>query len=375
VLLLSNTTLGFEETTFGDWIYTEDWCSFCDKIYIRLEYDDKTRTTKCPKCGHTETYSEEDWKILQAQRYVCYRYMPGKYYFEELPIESIFRKYIRELNHEDWCSWLIHDYILARMRGNKVVQDKLRETATLVVERMGYDREPWNKLFEKMDANNIEIFNQVPQIVYEMVEKKFCSVTVDKKFHNIFNSYSHILASTYSYNRWKGDRVACWVAREINRICNEEKNTTHESFIDYYDYDPFLENYLSDVIEGKKKQLDLQETYIQWQLTLAEKFLERSNALVAIWDAYFALVAKLGIHTTWPPTNVAEFDANTVDNITKAIGEPILYELYDEVIELNYVDKKKACEFAKQFIEKIKEIIPNLTAENHKLKKALTYVS
>ncbi len=266
MLLLSNTTLGFEETTFADWIYTEDWCSFCDKIYIRLEYDDKTRTTKCPKCGHIETYTEEDWKILQAERYVCYQYMPGKYYFPELlTAEDIFRKYIRELNHEDWCSWLIHDYVLGRMRNNKTIQDKLREAAKITIEKMDYDPKPWNKLFEKMDAHDTKIFEQVPQILYEMVEKKFQEVVSKRELQELLDCYSDTIASAYSYSRWKGDRVACWVTREVNRLCEDEIKKKDEKLFDDYDYDPFLDDFITDVLTGRKREFDLQETYIQWQ--------------------------------------------------------------------------------------------------------------
>src|SRR5690606_22380590 len=112
-----------------------------------------------------------------------------------------------------------------------------------------------------------------------------------------------------------------------------------------------------------------------WQLKLAEKFLERSHPLVAVWDAYFALAAKLGIHTTWPPTKVAEFDAHTVENVAKAVGEPILYELYDEATELNSVDKIKACWYAKNFIEKVKDLLPKLVSVDQESKKSLAYVS
>jgi len=371
---LSNTTLGFEETTFADWIYTEDWCSFCDKIYIRLEYDDKTRTTKCPKCGHIETYSEEDWKILQAERYVCYQYMPGKYYFgEPLTAEDIFRKYIRELNHEDWCSWLIHDYVLGRMRNNKTIQDKLREAAKITIEKMDYDPKPWNKLFEKMDAHDAKIFEQVPQIIYEMVEKKFQEVTPKEKIQDEFKYYSDILANAYSYNRWKGDRVACWVTREVDKICNEENDVINESFFDYYDHDPFLEEFVLDVLEGRKKEVNLQESYIQWQLKLADKFLKNSNALVAVWDAYFALGFKLGTHDIWPLTKVADFDADTVEKVTEVIGEPALFTFYDKATEFNSVDKKKACYYAKSFIDKVREILPNIGSSTQE--KRLTYVS
>lgn len=372
---MSNITLGPEKAKFEEWTDSEDWCSPCGKKYVKLEYDDKTRMTKCPQCGHIESYSEDDWKILQTQRYVYYQYMPGKYYFRDLPTDSVFRKYLRELNHEDWCSWLIHDYVLARMRGDKAVQDRMREAAKLAVEKMSYDHKPWDKLFEKMDADDAEIFLQVPQIIYEAAEKKFREVIPEEKIQDVFIGYTNVLAIMYSYNRWKGDRVACWITREAERICNEERFTSDDAFLDYYDYDPFLENFIEDVLAERKKEFDLRETYIQWQLKLAEKFLQRSKALVAVWDAYFALTAKLGIHATWPPTKIIEFDAQTVESIAKLVGDTGLFELYNMATELNSIDERKACYYARKFIEKVKALLPKVVSVYQETEKSSAYVS
>jgi hypothetical protein len=83
--------------------------------------------------------------------------MPGQYFFSNLSIEEIFQKYLREQTHLDWSSWLMHDYLLAKMKQDKPTQDKLLETAKLVVKKMSYDAKPWKALFEKMDANDPEI--------------------------------------------------------------------------------------------------------------------------------------------------------------------------------------------------------------------------
>ena len=372
---MSNVTLGPEKTKFEEWTDSEDWCSICGKKYVKIEFDDKTRTTKCPQCGHVESYGEEDWRILQTQRYVYCQYMPGKYYFHDLPTDGIFRKYIRELNHEDWCSWLIHDYVLARMRGDKAVQDRMREAAKLAVEKMSYDHKPWDKLFEKMDATDAEIFLQVPQIIYEMAEKKFREVIPEEKIRDVFKSYVVSLASVYSYHRWKGNRVACWVTREMIRISDAEKGTSDESFLDYYDYDPFIESFTEDALAERKKEFDLRETYVQWQLKLAEKFLQQSKALVAVWDAYYALTAKLGIHATWPPAKIIEFDAQTVESIAKIVGDMGLFELYNMATDLNSIDETKACWYAKNFIEKVKELLPKVISVDQETEKSSAYVS
>jgi len=374
---MSNKTSGPEQAKFAEWTDSEDWCSLCGKLYVKLEYDDKTRTTKCPHCGHTETYGEGDWKSLQAQRYVYYQYMPGTYHFRDLSVENVFRKYMRELNHEDWCSWLIHDYVLARMQGDKAVQDRMREAAKLAVEKMSLDSKPWNKLFEKMDATDAEIFKQVPQIIYEMAEKKFREAIPEEKVQAVFKGYVDSLASMYSYHRWKGSRVACWVTREVVRICNEEDDSPREFFSDYYDYDPFLQGFEEDILAGRKREFDLRDTYIQWQLKLAEKFLRQSKALVAVWDAYYALTAKLGIHATWPPTRIIEFGRQSVESVAKAIGDMQLLELYGYAIDLDSIDEAKACWYAKNFVEKVKELLPKIQTvdQDSDVAKSAAYVS
>ena len=71
----------------------------------------------------------------------------------------------------------------------------------------------------------LKFLNRYHKILYEMVEKKkFQEVTPKEKIQDEFKYYSDILANAYSYNRWKGDRVACWVTREVDRICNEEND-------------------------------------------------------------------------------------------------------------------------------------------------------
>jgi hypothetical protein len=299
--------------------------------------------------------------------------MPGKYFFNNLPTDAIFRKYIRELNHVDWSSWLIHDYVLARMRVDKDVQDKLREAAKLAVEKMSYDQKPWNTLFAKMDAQNPEILLQVPQIICEAAEKKFREVAPKEDLPALINGYVDTLASIYSYNRWKGDRVACWISSETIRLCETED--LPQFLCECYACDPFLESFQEDALAGKKRELDVKDTYIEWQLKLADKFLKESKALVAVWDAYNALTAKLGINATWPPTKVIDFDSKTVESVTNLIGNPELFRLYDLATDLNSIDEAKACWYAKNFIERVKQMLPQLTSVEQELAKSSAYVS
>ncbi len=376
---MSNTASEQEDTTFNEWAFnvwtdSSDWCLKCDKKNNKLEFDDKTKTTQCIQCGNVETYDDIDWKILQTQRYVIYQYMPGKYFFNNLSADEIFKKYLRELSHVDWSSWLIHDYVLARLKEDKAVQDKLREAAKTAAEKMSYDRKPWKTLFEKMDAPNAEIFQQVPQIIYEAAEKKFLEAAPKEELPSILQGYRANLTSIYSYSRWKGDRVTCWVSSEIAKMCDVDSYST-EFYTELFSYDPFLEGFLEDVLVGKKREISVKDSYIQWELRLADNYLKQSKALVAVWAAYDSLTAKLGIHADWPPTKVINFDIQTVERVAKIVNDPELFRLYDLATDLDAIDAGKACWYAKHFIEKVKELLPKVTPIEQELAKPSAYIT
>jgi hypothetical protein len=357
------------------WTDSSDWCCHCNKEKNKLVFDDQAKTTQCVQCGHVKTYPDQVWKAMQAQRYVSYQYMPGKYYFANLSKEEIFQKYLREYNHNDWSSWLIHDYVLAKMKSDKTVQDKLLETAKLVVEKMNYDSTTWKTLFEKMDAKDPEIFHQIPQTICEFAQKKFQKVTQNKEeLYDIIRGYLVTLTSIYSYSRWKGDRVACWVTSEIIKLCDVESESI-DFYTELFDCDPLLEGFQDDLISGKNRKIDANESYIQWELGLADKYLQQSSALVAVQAAYSALGAKLGIHAIWPPTKVLPFDVTTVEKVTNLVNDPELFRFYDLATDLNSIDAPKACYYAKYFIEKVKKILPNITPFEQEWEKQAAYIS
>jgi hypothetical protein len=364
----------FDEWSFKVWSDRSDWCHHCNKEMNKLVFDDQTKTTRCSQCGHVETYDDKIWRVMQAQRYALYQYLPGKYFFGHLSKEEIFQKYLRELNHNDWASWIMHDYLLARMRGDKAVQDKLLETTKQVVEKMSYDPKPWKTFFEKLDAPNTEIFFQIPQTIYEFVEKKFQETTPNKDINSILEGYAATLTSIYSYSRSKGDRVACWLSSEIIKLCD-----TDEYSIDFYTElfgcDPLLEGFQDDIVAGKKREINVNDSYIQWQLNLSDKYLQQSKALVAVQAAYEALGAKLGIHALWPSTKVLPFDVNTVKKVCEIVNDPELFRFYDLATDLNSIDAAKACYYAKYFLESVKKMLPNISSIEQELAKKSAYIA
>ncbi|MDR0461094.1 MAG: hypothetical protein LBH62_06660 [Nitrososphaerota archaeon] len=363
-----------EEWAYNLWTHSNDWCSQCNNKNNKLVFDDQAKTTKCTQCEHVKTYADRDWKILQAKRYVAYHYMPGKYHFADLSKEEIFQKYLREYNHNDWTSWLIHDYVLAKMKGDKAVQDKLLETAKLVVEKMNYDSTTWKVLFEKMNANDPEMFYQVPQIIYEFVEKKFQETKPKEDITSMLEGYVATLTSVYSYSRWKGDRITCWISSEITKLCNTDGYSIG-FYTKLFGCDPLLEGFQVDLLAENNREINLKESYIQWQLNLADIFLQQPSVLGATQAAYEALTAKLGIHALWPPTKVLPFDIKTVEKVTNIVNEPELLRFYTTALSIDGIDTAKACHYAKLFIDKIKKILPEITPIEQELKKQTVYIT
>jgi Zn ribbon nucleic-acid-binding protein len=364
-----------EEWAFNLWTDSRDWCVQCNQKNNKLVFDDQTKTTTCTQCGYAQTYTDRDWKNLQTQRYVTYQYMPGKYFFNSsLTGEEIFKKYLRELNHVDWSSWLIHDYVLAKMKADKTIQDKLVETAKLTVEKMNYDPKTWKTLFEKMDAQDPEIFQQVPQILYEFAEKKFQENTSKEDLPAIMEGYVANLSSMYSFNRWKGNRVTCWILSELIKLCDFDSYSV-EFYIELFYCDPLLEGFQDDILAGKNREISPKDSYIQWELRLADKFLSQSKALGAVRAAYNALTAKLGIHDLWPTTKIINFDIQTVEKVTNLVNDPELFRFYSTAVSLDAIDTAKAGYYAKYFIDTVKEMLPRLNSVEQELAKQFAYIS
>jgi len=364
----------YDEWTFKVWTDSNDWCNYCKKEKNKLTFDDQTKTTRCSQCGHIETYDDKVWKVMQAQRYAAYQYMPGKYFFADLSKDEIFQKYLRELNHVDWTSWLMHDYLLARIRNEKTIQTKLIETAQQVVEKMNYDQKPWQTFFEKLDTQDPEIFSQIPQTIYESVEKKFQETTPNQDITSILEGYAVTLSSIYSYSRWKGDRAACWITSEILKLCNTDTYAI-EFYTDLFECDPILQDFQNDIVTEKNREINIKDSYIQWQLNLADKFLQKSKALGAVQATYDALTAKLGIHATWPPTKTLPFDMHTVKKVCEIVNDTELFRFYDLSTDLNSIDAAKACYYAKYFIESVKKMLPNVTSIEQERKKQFSYIT
>ncbi|MDR2203978.1 MAG: hypothetical protein LBE76_06760, partial [Nitrososphaerota archaeon] len=248
------------------------------------------------------------------------------------------------------------------------------ETAKLVVEKMNYNSTPWKTFFEKLDTPTPEIFYQVPQTIYEFVEKKLQETIPNEDFSSTLDGYVVTLTNMYCYSRSKGDKVTCWIINELIKFCDIDSESL-EFYAEFFGCDPLLEGFQEDLMAGKQREINIKESYIQWELNLADLYLQQSKALGAVQAAYKALTAKLGIHAIWPPTKVLPFDVNTVKKVSEVVNNSELFRLYDLSTDLDAIDTAKARYYAKHFIEQIKEMLPCISPIEQEIVKQYAYIS
>jgi hypothetical protein len=226
-----------------------------------------------------------------------------------------------------------------------------------------------------MDASDPEMFHQVPQIIYEFVEKKVHEMVAKEDFFNTIDGYIVNLTNMYCCSRWKNDRVACWISNEIIKLCDNNDDESIEFYTEFFGCDPLLESFKDDFVAEKKHEINIKDSYIQWELNLADTYLQQSKALGAVQSAYQALGAKFGIHAIWPPTKILPFDIQTVKKVSEIINDPEFFRFYDLATDLNSIDAAKACYYAKGFIDKVKKMLPNVTPIEQELAKQAAYIA
>jgi len=387
----------------AEWVWRGDLCGplsnegKCYGLNVRLVEDEKTRTVRCPRCGCVRTFDEDEWKERQALKHVLYRYMPGKYFFRDLPAEGVFRMYMREVSHEDWV-WLVgHDYELAKIRGDEATQRRIRDAVKLLVEKMDYNPEFWFDFLAMFDEMSLQKMLHVPLTIVTMAKKKFMEIYGSEeralsRLHLPLGGYTDTLHDIYYYHRWRGDRAACWVTREVMRIIHAEHHGKKDS--EYHtgrldlEIDPFLDGFEEDVINGKERKFDLREITVQWHLREAEAWLTGyrkegtdvywgKNARGVIDYGFRALAARLGYNTLYPVDrrfSALDSESPDVARVVEDIGDRELLELYRAVEEYcpNY-DWQEPLSLAEKFLKKVKKILVNLQPKEGEEKVA--YIS
>ena len=158
---------------------TEVYCELCG---VRLNYDPELDEYSCPNCD--EHYDPEDLgivdpetiefreKIRRKAEEAWRKHKPGKYFFEYMTAQETAEKY-EKLGDGMWRNMWFHDLILAKLRGQEYVLNKLWEARRLVELRLGRTVEETGKRVERMRRRFEEGFKDVKK-AKEWVDEHLC---------------------------------------------------------------------------------------------------------------------------------------------------------------------------------------------------------
>ena len=158
---------------------TEVYCELCG---VRLNYDPELDEYWCPNCD--EHYDPEDLgivdpetiefreKIRRKAEEAWRKHKPGKYFFEYMTAQETAEKY-EKLGDGMWRNLWFHDLILAKLRGQEYVLNKLWEARRLVELRLGRTVEEAGKRVERMKQRFEEGFKNLEK-AKEWVDKHLC---------------------------------------------------------------------------------------------------------------------------------------------------------------------------------------------------------
>jgi len=381
-----------------EWVWRSDicwWNAECYNSGVKVVYGEKTRTIKCPKCGGAETYSEEGWSDKQTLRRTLYDYMPGQYLFKNLSSEEIVNQFLRKLEKMSWIHYVAHDYVLAKMRRDLKAQDKMKGAVRLMALKMDYDVEECMRMFPIVDDPE-KSCDHVPQIIFGIVKENFrvegWRRREDETLHEaeewchpgtrqwslrhrewwFWDDYKSALRSMYFAFRADGDRVACWVTRDVLRGVDYMMHGDGETYIDI-EMDPFPDGLIEDVINGREDSRDLQELTVQWYLEQAEEEVSDEDYLdesMAADDAVLALATRLGWKTVPDPFP----DLDYVQELAGRLRQPEIPRLYGAAKNYHELTDEERVNAARALVDRAKGILAVLPSNREK-EKVARYVS
>jgi len=360
----------------GKWVWSVDICEKCyeqDKVDVMLTYDDETRTARCRRCGHTESYSEDTYNLLMVLHEFFYKRTPGTYYFKNLEPEQITRNYLRELEYKWWDLWTIHDYILAKIQGDENTKNRIIEAVKLLCERMDYDPEPWMADLEEIDEKKTwrgKDYLFIPSAIQWWALHEDMSRIGCEKELKMGVLWNPGLYQLYLFKRVQGDLMACWMIFGI--ASTWEKEMGWDNFYDV-DWDPYPLLFHKR-LEGKwKGKIDPVETAIRWKLDWTEHLLnvrrKEPNSFGIAPEIMKALAIKIagklpGARRLYVARALERNDAK---KIAEAVGDMELMELYD-LAQNTPIGRSEGLDAAEKLLAKVKNIVfdPSL-----KLKKSV----
>jgi len=379
-----------------EWIWRHDQCWNAGCNDAKLTYDEKTRTIRCPECGEARTLSEEEWNDRQTLRRMLYDYMPGQYLFKNLSSEEIASQFLRKLEKMIWIHYVAHDYVLAKLKRDLEAQNRMKEAVRLMALKMDYDVEECMTLFPMV--NDLEkSCDHVPYMIFDIARENFrvegWRRREDETLHEgderagsrsrqeydlhhqewwFWDSYEEALRRIYFFYRSDGDRVACWVTRELLRKVHYMIYGDGETFLDI-EMDQFPDGLIEDVINGREDTRDLRELTAQLYLDLAEEEVSNKNYLngsMAADDAVLAVATRLGWKTVPKPFP----DLDYVQELASYLKDLHILQLYGAANNFHDLTDEERIDAARTLVDRVKGVLAVLPSNREK-EKVASYVS
>jgi hypothetical protein len=387
-----------------EWVWRDDicwWNTECYNLGVKVIYDEKTLTIKCPRCGGTETLPEEWWRDRQTLRRTLYEYMPGKYLFKNLPSEEIASLFIRKLSKKRWINYLAHDYVLAKLRRDPDAQNRMKEAMRAMALKMEYDVEECMTMFPMLDDLE-KSCDHVPYMIFDIARENFRVEGWRKREDEIVREgherglyakrtregelysresrlwggptggYESALRGMYFVFRANGDRVACWVTRELLRKVDYMIHGDGQTFRDI-ELDPFPDGLIEDVLNGREDTRDVRELTVQWFLDLAEDEISNEDYLTssgAADDAVLAVATRLGWKTVPDPCPNSDY----VRELAERLRDPEVLRLYEAATNFYDLTEVERMDAARTLLARVKGILAVLPSDREK-EKIAKYVS
>jgi len=325
-------------------------------------------------------------------RRMLYDYMPGQYLFKNLSSEEVASLFLRKLEKMRWIHYVAHDYVLAKLKRDLEAQNRMKEAVRLMALKMDYDVKECMTLFPMVDDLE-KSCDHVPYMIFDIARENFrvegwrrredetlreaeewCEPGTREwsLYHRewwFWFNYEGELHGVYYIFRAEGDRVACWVMRELLRKIHYMKwGTAKAAFLDV-EIDPFLEGLIKDVLKGREDISDLQELTVHWYLDLAEEEISNKDywpTTEAADDAVLALATKLGWKTVPPPIVRLDY----VQELAEKLRDPEITRLYEVATNLFGVTDEERMNIAKLLVDRVKGILTVLPSKREEKKIA-----
>jgi hypothetical protein len=402
----------------GDKWWRPVWCDGCG---VEMVYDEGDGMLHCPKCDYVAYAFEADIEDLVERdihkpvREALQRYKPGEFLFKGITAEEIADLFRKKTDKYAWTSMVAHDYLLAKLRKKGYVLSKMKEAMRLAALKTDHDLNQCLSLFPMLESDLKKWSALIPQTLFKLIRE---SLKVDGwrtredetihegnaiRFLNLSPSDAGDLYRTEDQRWWeleykthqmyfvarkRGDRVSCWVIKNLLRhgVNYEHFGNTESTGYIPIDVDPYPDNLIEDFLNGRDEDVDIQATTVQLHLNAVEYYKGELGKCLAKGDydvvanpcsdmaeeAVFAVATQLG----WETLNPSVRARNYAKELSEKLGDPEINRLYEVATDFDLEDYEEQVEATKTLVDRLKGVLSALQPASHDAEKKFSrYIS